>query len=104
MSKSFVQANAPVANQASKTAEDTVLAAASNFLYGRGSSVAGATAYSLLISNTGASTIHWSFTPSVTGHPIEPNQSVWLTVGQDANVYVSNTGGAPITYTYSLWI
>ena len=49
MSKSFLQANAPVATQASTTSGTVVvLAAASSFLYGRGASEAGATAYSML--------------------------------------------------------
>jgi hypothetical protein len=106
MSKSFLQANAPVATQASTTSGTVVvLAAASSFLYGRGASEAGATAYSMLVSNVSAATFHWSFTSGQTGHPVEPNQSVWLTVEPDATVHISNTNAAAtIAYVYSLWI
>ena len=105
MSKSFLQANAPVATQASVTsATIPVLAAATSFLYGKGASVAGSTAYSILISNVSAATFHWSFTSGQTGHPVEPNQSVWLTVEPDATVHINNTGVTSVAYTYSLWI
>lgn len=116
MSKSFLQANAPVATQASVTSAPVpMLATSFSFLYGRGldptigtASVAGSTAYSMLVSNVGAATLHWSFGVSiamgVTGHPIEPNQSIWLTLEPDAKVYINNPGANASAYTYSLWI
>lgn len=105
MSKSFVQANAPVATQASLTSGTIpVLATSSSFLYGRGASVAGATAYSMLVSNVSAATFYWSFTAASSGHPVEPNQSIWLTLEPDATVYINNTGATAVAYTYSLWI
>jgi hypothetical protein len=115
MSKSFLQANAPVATQASVTsAAVPVLATDYSFLYGKGldpftaaTSVAGSAAYSVLVSNVGAATLHWSFGVSmaagVTGHPIEPNQSIWLTLEPDATVYINNTSAIAVAYVYSLW-